>query len=77
MNTTTTQPTIPINPNQPILPPEMPLDPTNPLIWLLTIAIFLGTTEKNLNAIANLLRAISSFCVVRAKIQRSSGKKQR
>jgi hypothetical protein len=53
-----TLPTISINPTQPTLPTEMPLDPTNPLIWLLVLATFLTATEKPLNAIANLLRAL-------------------
>jgi hypothetical protein len=60
--------TISINPIQlqtPTMPPN--LDPTNPLIWLLVLATLLTATEKPLNAIANLLRAIAPFLKSRKK----------
>jgi hypothetical protein len=53
-----TLPTISINPTQPTMPTDMPLDPTNPLIWIIVITALITATEKPLNAIANLLRAL-------------------
>jgi hypothetical protein len=57
----TTTPVISINPTQPTMLPAMPLDPTNPLIWLLVLATLCTATAKPLNAIANLIRAIALF----------------
>jgi hypothetical protein len=64
---TTTTPVISINPTQPTMTPEIPLDPTNPLVWLLILATLLTASEKPLNAIANLLRAIDTFTKSRKK----------
>lgn len=41
--------------------PQVPLDPTNPLVWVLVMTALLGNTDEVINAIANLLRAIASF----------------
>jgi hypothetical protein len=57
--------TISINPIQPPMPPN--LDPTNPLIWLLVLATLLTATEKPLNAITNLIKAIRPFIHTRKK----------
>ena len=46
---------------------QIPLDPHNPLAWILVLTIFLGTTEKNLNAIANLIRVIALYLKSRNK----------
>jgi hypothetical protein len=51
-------PTISLDPNQPSLPTDMPLDPHNPLIWIIVITALISATEKPLNAIANLLRVL-------------------
>jgi hypothetical protein len=40
---------------------QLPLDPRNPLIWILVFSTLITATEKPLNAIANLLRAIHLF----------------
>jgi hypothetical protein len=40
---------------------QIPLDPHNPLLWIIVLATLLTAIEKSLNAIANLLRAIAPF----------------
>jgi hypothetical protein len=40
---------------------QLPLDPHNPLIWILVFSSLITATAKPLNAIANLLRAIALF----------------
>jgi hypothetical protein len=62
-----TTPIISINPTQPTMTPKIPLDPHNPLIWLLVLATFLTATEKPLNAISNLLKAIALLLKSRNK----------
>jgi hypothetical protein len=37
---------------------QIPLDPHNPLIWVLVFSTLITATEKPLNAIANLIRAL-------------------
>ena len=41
-------------------PTEFPLDPTNPLAWILVLTFFLGNTDEVLNAIANLIQTVAS-----------------
>jgi hypothetical protein len=63
MNTTQSQ-TIQTVPTQfPQLPDmtQLPLDSHNPLMWILVFSALLTATEKPLNAIANLIRAIAPF----------------
>ncbi|MGI0493910.1 hypothetical protein ACN4EG_19175 [Alkalinema pantanalense CENA528] len=58
---TATQP-ITIQPTTPQIPTpdtQIPIDPSNPLCWLLVLATLLTATEKPLNAIANLLKILS------------------
>jgi hypothetical protein len=64
---TTTTPTIFTTPMQPKMPTDVPLDQTNPLIWILVFATLCTATEKPLNAIANLLRVIAPFVLNRKR----------
>ena len=62
MNSIETQPTMTIAP--PLTnpePPQFPLDPNNPLVWILLITALLGNTDEAINAIARLIRAIASL----------------
>lgn len=61
--------TIPSNLPQPpeLELPQFPLDPTNPLIWILLITALLGNADEVINAATKLTQAIASF-------RRSSGK---
>jgi hypothetical protein len=52
------------------MPPN--LDPTNPLIWLLVLATLLTATEKPINALANLLRAIAPFLKTKSDPKRKN-----
>jgi hypothetical protein len=61
------QPIQSIDPQLPTTLPQIPVDPTNPLSWILVITLFLSSTEKPINAIARLLRAIADLRVTIAK----------
>jgi hypothetical protein len=71
MNAHSTITTQPAQPQLPQLPPNLPIDPTNPLAWVIVFTVFIGTTEKPLNAAANLIRAIATLCNVMTKRKRS------
>ncbi|MBE9012451.1 hypothetical protein IQ250_19825 [Pseudanabaenaceae cyanobacterium LEGE 13415] len=47
--------------------PQIPIDPTNPLSWIMVLTLLLGTTEKPINASAKLICAIAALI----KIKRS------
>lgn len=58
----TTQPIQTIEPPLPLPTlPQVPIDPTNPLSWMIVLTLLLGTTEKPINATANLIRAIAAL----------------
>ena len=59
MNLQSTQPLQSIEPQLPTTLPQIPIDPTNPLSWVLVLTLFLGTTEKPITATASLIRAIA------------------
>lgn len=62
MNSIETQPITPIAPPAPTLEaPQFPLDPTNPLVWILVISALLGNTDEVLYGMAELIRAIASL----------------
>jgi hypothetical protein len=62
MNPITTQTTTTIAAPLPkIESPQFPLDPTNPLVWLLLITALLGNTDEVINAMAKLIEAIASL----------------
>lgn len=61
MNLQSTQPIQTIDPQLPTTLPQIPIDPTNPLSWVLVLTLFLGTTEKPINATASLIRAIATL----------------
>jgi hypothetical protein len=42
-------------------PPQFPLDPNNPLVWILLMTALLGNMDEVINAIAGLIRAIASL----------------
>ncbi len=71
MNLQSTQPIQTIEPQLPTTLPQIPIDPTNPLSWVLVLTLLLGTTEKPINATANLFRAIAALRVTIVKTQRS------
>ncbi len=48
--------------------PQFPLDPTNPLIWILLITALLSNADEVINAATKLIQAIAS-------LRRSSGKR--
>ncbi|KAM3113640.1 hypothetical protein [Phormidesmis sp. 146-33] len=72
MNLQSTQPIQSIEPQLPTSLPQIPIDPTNPLSWVLVLTLFLGTTEKPINATASLIRAIAALRVTIAKTQRAA-----
>lgn len=41
--------------------PQFPLDPTNPLVWILLLTALLGNTDEVINAITKLIQAIASL----------------
>lgn len=55
MNSLETPPTIPVAPVQ---PNQLPIDPTNPLAWILVLTLLLSHTDEVINAVANLIRAL-------------------
>ena len=55
MKITTNQPSISIDPNQPNLPTDMPIDPYNPLIWVILMTPLLNAIGENLTAMSSLL----------------------
>ena len=71
MNLQSTQPIQTIDPQLPTTLPQIPIDPTNPLSWVLVLTLFLGTTEKPINATASLIRAIATLINTLTKNKRS------
>ena len=62
MNSIETQPITTIAPALPNTEsPQFPLDPTNPLVWILLITPLLGNTDEVINAITALIREIRSL----------------
>ena len=62
MNSIETQPVTTIAPPLPNPEsPQVPLDPTNPLVWILLITPLLGNTDEVINAITALIREIASL----------------
>lgn len=62
MNSIETQPLPTISASLPkVDSPQFPLDPTNPLAWVLVLTLLLSNTDEVINAIANLLRAIAAL----------------
>lgn len=62
MNSLETQPITTIAPPLPNPEPlQFPLDPNNPLVWILLITALLGNTDEVISAIAGLIRAIASL----------------
>lgn len=57
-NSITTQP-VPAAPAP--APPQFPLDPANPLVWILLITTLLGNADEVINAITKLIQAITSL----------------
>jgi hypothetical protein len=53
--------------------PQFPLDPTNPLVWILLITALLGNTDEVINAMTKLIEAIASLREDKSKP--SAGKK--
>ncbi len=70
-----TQPIQSIEPQLPTTLPQIPIDPTNPLSWVLVLTLLLSTTEKPINATASLIRAVAALRVAIARTQRSHRKK--
>ncbi len=71
MNLQSTQPIQSIEPQLPTTLPQIPIDPTNPLSWVLVLTLFLGTTEKPINATASLIRVIATLINTLTKNKRS------
>lgn len=68
MNSIETQPALTIAPPLPKPEtPHFPLDPTNPLVWILLITPLLSNTDEVINAVTKLIQAI-------AAIRRGNGK---
>jgi hypothetical protein len=61
----------PSQPTFPVLPTDLPLDSTNPLVWVIFLTALLSNTEKPLNATANLTRAIAELLTTISKGKRS------
>lgn len=62
MNSIQTQPITTIAPPVPTPEtPQFPLDPTNPLVWILVTSALLGNTDEVLHGMAELIRAIASL----------------
>jgi hypothetical protein len=55
MNAITTQPA---QPNLPQIAPSLPIDPSNPLAWIIVLTTLLSATAKPLNATAKVITAI-------------------
>jgi hypothetical protein len=58
MNAITTQPA---QPNLPQLPPNLPIDSSNPLTWIIVLTALLSATAKPLNATAKVITAIATL----------------
>lgn len=71
MNLQSTQPIQSIEPQLPTPLPQIPVDPTNPLSWMLVITLLLSSTEKPINAATNLVREIVTLIIAISKIKRS------
>ena len=71
MNLQSTQPIQTIDPQLPTTLPQIPIDPTTPLSWVLVLTLFLGTTEKPINATASLIRAIATLINTLTRNKRS------
>ena len=37
---------------------QLPIDPTNPLAWILVLTLLLSRTDEVINAVANLIRTL-------------------
>ena len=62
MNPIETQPVPPIAPPLPnVESPQFPLDPTNPLVWILGISALLSNTDEVINASTKLIQAIATL----------------
>lgn len=62
MNSIEVQPTPTAATPQPnIEAPQFPLDPTNPLVWILLLTALLGNTDEVINAITKLIQAIAAL----------------
>ena len=48
-------------PNLSIELSQVPLDPTNPLVWILVLTLLLSHTDEVINAVANLVTALANF----------------
>ena len=48
-------------PNLSVEPSQIPLDPTNPLVWALVFTLLLSHTDEVINSVANLITAIANF----------------
>ena len=76
MNSIETQPVPTIAPPLPKAEsPQYPLDPTNPLVWILLITALLGNTDEVINAVTKLIQAIASLKSGNGK--RSQGRNKR
>ena len=61
MNSIETQPVPSISVSLPTLEsPHIPIDPGNPLAWILVLTLLLGNTDEVLNAIAHLIQTIAT-----------------
>jgi hypothetical protein len=58
MNAITTQPA---QPNLPQIAPNLPIDPSNPLAWVIVLTALLSATAKPLNATAKVITAIAAL----------------
>ncbi len=61
----TTQTTPPEPPTLDI--PSVPMDPNNPLAWILLLTLLLGNTDEALNALTNLVQATTSALTALAR----------
>ena len=74
-----TEPTQPIQTIEPQLPmpnlPEISIDPTNPLAYVIVLTFFLGSTSKTTDAITGLTQAITALWLAISKKRRSVSQK--
>lgn len=47
--------------------PSVPMDPNNPLAWILLLTLLLGNTDEALNALTNLVQATTSALTALAR----------
>jgi hypothetical protein len=57
-----TQPMLTIDPSLPNVElPQIPIDSTNPLAWILVMTMLLSSIDEPINAAAKLIRAIAAL----------------